>query len=126
MFVLCIFCSCNKQMKNKITTMQIATFITVDTIKYDMGILDEDSKPKLHSFRMKNNSKNIVKISFIKTFCNCITATVSKKIIEPYDTFTATIIFNPAGRKGRFYREVIIFINDGASFVKLIAYGTVK
>lgn len=63
------------------------------------------------SIKIKNTGDNCFYLDQVTTSCDCVTATLSTKCIEPGETATLSISFTESNKIGDFYRTVNIYGN---------------
>lgn len=91
----------------------------------DFGVFDEDLGPVECSFRFVNRYLEPVSIVAARASCGCTTPKYPRESIAPGDTATITVVYDPAGRPGRFTKYVAVALSDGEPQVKLFLHGSV-
>ncbi|RMF55126.1 DUF1573 domain-containing protein, partial [Candidatus Woesearchaeota archaeon] len=67
------------------------------------------------TFKVMNTGNSTLEISSISTSCGCTTAEMDELVIEPGESATLTVFFDPDFHeepKGRFSRTVFLETND--------------
>jgi len=75
---------------------------------HDFGAFKEDDGKVTCQFRFVNTGKEAVSVRAARASCGCTAPSFTKTPIEPGDTGTVTVRFNPIGRPGRFSKSVTI------------------
>ena len=127
--ILCfaLFVSCNIKNERRIKQKKVhhqtcATFIEIDSAKYDMGRIRWSGKPIKHLFILKNSSSQRLYINDIVTGCGCITVDYTKKIIFPKDTASVTMKYTP-NKRSAFDKSALILLNGGKYYVQISLSG---
>lgn len=84
----------------------------VETV-HDFGAIDEDDGPVTCSLRFVNHGAAPVAVTSARASCGCTTPRYSTSPVEPSDTGTVEVTFDPTGRPGRFDKKVRIDTSDG-------------
>lgn len=64
---------------------------------HDFGIV-KPGEIRSHSFQLKNTTSQLLVFDSFRSSCNCTNLTVSKKRIQPGETFEIAVKFHPANR----------------------------
>ncbi len=91
---------------------------------HDFGVFAEDSGTVEHVFRFVNSGSEPVSILGTRSTCGCTTSRYGREALETGDTADITVSYNPAGRPGRFTKNVTVNLSDG-SRCKLFVKGSV-
>ena len=75
---------------------------------HDFGAFKEDDGKVTCHFRFVNTGKDAVSVRAARASCGCTAPSFTKTPVEPGDTGTITVRFNPTGRPGRFSKSVAI------------------
>ena len=91
--------------------------ITFDKTVYDFGDVPQSQGIVKTTFVVKNNGVEILEIGELSTSCSCTSAEISKIKINPNDTATLTVYFDPDFHdepQGKITRTVFIPTNDSS------------
>lgn len=92
---------------------------------HDFGAFDEDLGPVSCTFRFVNTSDEPVAIVAARSSCGCTSPVYSRDAVEPGDTASISVTYDPAGRPGRFTKYVGVQLSDEVPQPKLYIKGTV-
>lgn len=92
---------------------------------HDFGAFDENDGKVFCDFRFVNEGSEPVAIRAARASCGCTTPSYTKDPIEPGDTATIQVAYNPTGRPGRFSKTVKIDISGEATRQTLMIQGVV-
>jgi hypothetical protein len=85
-----------------------------------------ESQGEVHcSFTFQNTGRKTLNIQKINSDCGCTSAIPSKNKILQGDTASMHVIFNPAGRKGTFHKNVYIYSNAMQEKITLTLTGQI-
>lgn len=76
---------------------------------FDFGKIKQSGGEVKHSFVIGYNGKNPLKITGVPTSCACTSAKIDKTILNPGDTATITVTFDPnlhAEPEGKFFKTI--------------------
>lgn len=90
-----------------------------------LGVIREEDGRKGSSFRFINVGKEATLIQRVKASCGCTSISFSEEMINPGDTATVRFEFNPAGRPGKFEKNIRVFIGKDGEPYDLQISGTV-
>lgn len=93
--------------------------------RHNFGAFDEDTGPVECSFRWVNEADEPVSIVSARTSCGCTAPRYDRHSIAPGDTGSITVVYDPAGRPGRFSKYVQVEFSQEVPKVKLEIFGTV-
>lgn len=82
-----------------------------DHTDHNFGTFDEADGAVSHVFTFKNEGDAPFVIENVATTCGCTTPSYSRQPIRPGQSGEITITYDPAGRPGRFSRDIIIVSN---------------
>ena len=85
--------------------------ITFEKTEHDFGKIHEEAGKVTVNFTFKNEGMTPLVLSNVRASCGCTTPNWSKEPIEPGQTGTITVTYNPNGRPGRFQKTVTITSN---------------
>lgn len=92
---------------------------------HDFGAFDENDGKVACNFRFVNEGDEPVAIRAARASCGCTTPVYTKDPIEPGDTATIQVAYNPIGRPGRFSKTVKIDISGETTRQTLMIQGVV-
>lgn len=93
--------------------------------EYDFGSFKEAEGPRTAKLTFVNKGKKPTFINHVRTSCGCTAASFTKKIIEPGETGSVSVTYNPTGRPGRFRKSVRVYTGDDNELTTLKIFGTV-
>ena len=85
--------------------------ITLDKTSHDFGKINEADGRVTTVFTIKNEGMSPLVLSNVRASCGCTTPNWTREPIEPGQTGTITVTYNPNGRPGRFQKTVTITSN---------------
>ena len=85
--------------------------ITFEKTEHDFGKINEADGRVSTVFEFKNEGMAPLVLSNVRASCGCTTPTWTKEPIEPGQTGSITVTYNPNGRPGRFQKTVTITSN---------------
>lgn len=85
--------------------------ITFVKTEHDFGKINEGDGRVSTVFEFKNEGMSPLVLSNVRASCGCTTPTWTKEPIEPGQTGSITVTYNPNGRPGRFQKTVTITSN---------------
>lgn len=85
--------------------------ITFTKTEHDFGKINEADGRVSTVFEFKNEGMAPLILSNVRASCGCTTPTWTKEPIEPGQTGSITVTYNPNGRPGRFQKTVTITSN---------------
>ncbi len=99
--------------------------ITFKEKEHNFGKIEEAGGRVSTVFEFKNEGMEPLVISNVRASCGCTTPTWTRTPIEPGQTGTITVTYNPNGRPGRFQKSITITSNASTPTVKLYIKGEV-
>lgn len=93
--------------------------------RHNFGAFDEDMGPVECVFRWVNTSGEPISIVSARTSCGCTASHYDRQSIAPGDTGSVTVVYDPAGRPGRFSKYVQVEFSEPTPKEKLEIFGTV-
>ena len=93
---------------------------------HNFGTIDEDGGKVGCTMRLVNTTDSALSIIEVRSSCGCTAVHYPKQPIEPGDTSSLTLVFNPRGRPGRFSKGVAVRLSSQPSRTSLIVEGTVR
>ena len=85
--------------------------ITFEKTEHDFGKINEADGRVSVVFEFKNEGMAPLVLSNVRASCGCTTPTWTKEPVEPGQTGSITVTYNPNGRPGRFQKTVTITSN---------------
>lgn len=82
---------------------------------HDFGAIDENDGPVTCLLKFVNRGDAPVAVTAARASCGCTTPRYSTAPVEPGDTGTVEVTFDPVGRPGRFDKKVRIDTSDGVT-----------
>lgn len=77
--------------------------------EFDFGIIKQSGGKVEHSFIIQYNGKAPLRITWVPTSCACTTAKIDKETLNPGDSATITVTFDPnlhAEPDGKFFKTI--------------------
>lgn len=99
--------------------------ITFEKTEHDFGKIHEEDGRVSVVFEFKNEGMSPLVLSNVRASCGCTTPTWTKEPIEPGQTGSITVTYNPNGRPGRFQKTVTITSNAKEPTVRVYIKGEV-
>lgn len=96
--------------------------IEFETTEHNFGRIYEQDGSVTHEFTFKNTGDDVLLVTNARTGCGCATPVWTRTPIEPGDSGTITVTFNPRNRPGPINRRVTITTNhpdDPTTFLML-------
>lgn len=88
------------------------SIIWVDNTEHDFGVILEGEQLQ-HNYRLKNISKDTLRITHIDQFGGSGLFSTSIRIILPGDSFKVELVFSTSGKNGSFYKNGTINFSNG-------------
>lgn len=82
----------------------------------DFGTLREIAGEATRYARFINTGKEPVAVAELRPSCGCTAAFTDREIVQPGDTATIAVTYDPAGRPGRFEKTLRVYLDDSYSF----------
>lgn len=106
-------------------------FADESTMKFEVsewsfGTIEESDGPVEHTFTFTNVGSVPFVIESVVTSCGCTTPDYSRRPIKPNESSEIKVTYDPAGRPGRFSREVVIVSNSRKNKNTITIKGVVK
>lgn len=99
--------------------------ITFQKTEHDFGKINEGDGRVSTIFEFKNEGMEPLVLSNVRASCGCTTPTWTRTPVEPGQTGSITVTYNPNGRPGRFQKTVTITSNASNPSVKVYIKGEV-
>ena len=99
--------------------------ITFEKTEHDFGKINEADGRVSVVFEFKNEGMAPLVLSNVRASCGCTTPTWTKEPVEPGQTGSITVTYNPNGRPGRFQKTVTITSNASEATKKVYIKGEV-
>ena len=87
--------------------------VSFDSYEYDFGTVNAAEGAICHTFTFKNKSKAPVAIGEVKPSCECIQAQYANETVEPGQSATVMVVFNPLKSIGKSFRSVELLDKNG-------------
>lgn len=91
---------------------------------HDFGAFNEDDGKVSTDFRFVNTSGSPLRIDHVRSSCGCTVPEYSKAPVNPGDSATVTVVYNPTGRPGRFSKSLVVKLSNDST-EKLLIKGVV-
>ena len=99
--------------------------ITFEKTEHDFGKINEGDGRVSVDFVFKNEGMAPLVLSNVRASCGCTTPSWTKEPVEPGQSGTITVTYNPNGRPGRFQKTVTITSNASEPTKKVYIKGEV-
>lgn len=99
--------------------------ITFEKTEHDFGKINEADGRVSVVFSFKNEGMAPLVLSNVRASCGCTTPTWTKEPVEPGQSGSITVTYNPNGRPGRFQKTVTITSNASEPTNKVYIKGEV-
>lgn len=99
--------------------------ITFSKTEHDFGKINEEDGRVSTIFEFKNEGMEPLVLSNVRASCGCTTPTWTRTPIEPGQTGSITVTYNPNGRPGRFQKTITITSNASNATTKVYIKGEV-
>ena len=99
--------------------------MTFEKTEHDFGKINEGDGRVSTEFVFKNEGMAPLILSNVRASCGCTTPSWTKEPVEPGQTGTITVTYNPNGRPGRFQKTVTITSNATEATKKVYIKGEV-
>ena len=99
--------------------------ITFAKAEHDFGKIHEEDGRVSTVFEFKNEGMAPLVLSNVRASCGCTTPTWTKEPVEPGQTGSITVTYNPNGRPGRFQKTITITSNASEPTKKVYIKGEV-
>lgn len=100
----------------------VITFVKTD---HDFGKINEADGRVSTIFEFKNEGMEPLVLSNVRASCGCTTPKWTREPIEPGQTGTITVTYNPNGRPGKFQKTITVTSNASNATAKLFIRGEV-
>ncbi len=108
-----------------VAALQASADIRWLATEYDFGVIKEATGKQTGTLRFVNEGPDPVAIRRVRTTCGCTAASFTEGEIQPGDTAAVSFTYNPAGRPGRFVKNVKVNVDPGDRLTILRIKGTV-
>ena len=85
--------------------------VTFNEKKHDFGLIPEKGGSVSFDFVLTNNSNEPLLINDVKASCGCTTPSWTRMPIEPKQSGTITVSYNPKGQRNSFLKSVTVYTN---------------
>ena len=99
--------------------------ITFERTEHDFGRINEGDGRVSTVFTFKNEGMSPLILSNVRASCGCTTPTWTKEPVEPGQSGSITVTYNPNGRPGRFQKTITITSNATDATKKVYIKGEV-
>ncbi len=99
--------------------------MTFETVEHDFGKINEADGRVSYVFNFKNEGMAPLILSNVRASCGCTTPTWTKEPVEPGQSGSITVTYNPNGRPGRFQKTITITSNASEATQRLYIKGEV-
>jgi hypothetical protein len=99
--------------------------ITFEKTEHDFGKINEADGRVSVVFEFKNEGMAPLVLSNVRASCGCTTPTWTKEPVEPGQSGSITVTYNPNGRPGRFQKTVTVTSNATEGTKKVYIKGEV-
>lgn len=99
--------------------------ITFSQTQHDFGKINEADGRVTTIFEFKNEGMTPLVLSNVRASCGCTTPSWTKTPVEPGQTGTISVTYNPNGRPGKFQKTITVTSNGSEQPVKLYIKGEV-
>lgn len=107
----------------RLATMLMAMVVSLTALarvewletEHDFGAFKEENGKVSCTFRFVNKGDEAVSVRAVRASCGCTSPSYTKQPIEPGDSGTVVVTFNPAGRPGRFTKTLMVDIAGGGA-----------
>ena len=99
--------------------------LTFEKTDHDFGKINEGDGRVSVVFNFKNEGMTPLVLSSVKASCGCTTPTWTKEPVEPGQTGSITVTYNPNGRPGKFHKTVTVTSNATVPQQKVYIRGEV-
>lgn len=99
--------------------------MTFQKTEHDFGKINEADGRVTTIFEFKNEGLEPLVLSNVRASCGCTTPKWTREPIEPGQTGTITVTYNPTGRPGKFRKTITITSNASEATKKLAIFGEV-
>ncbi len=82
-----------------------------DAVRIDAGEMNEDSGPSEYVFRWTNGGTSPVSVVAVNTTCRCAVPSFERRAVQPGDSGTLKVTYNPKGLPGGFSRKIMVYTN---------------
>lgn len=93
---------------------EVLPIFSLSEKEFDFGTIKQSGGKVEHSFIIQYNWKTPLKITWVPTSCACTTAKIDKTTLNPGDSATVTVTFDPnlhAEPEGKFFKTISILTN---------------
>lgn len=92
---------------------QPASGLSYSSPDYDFGQISEDDGIRYHHFGFVNKSGRPIVIREVRSSCGCTRPEFDRKIIEPEESGSIRVGYDPLGYPGDFLRQLIVVHSGG-------------
>ena len=101
--------------------------LRADNVSYDLGKMRETDVAVSRTFRLRNMSNMVQRISRVRTTCGCTVAAFDTMAIAPNGEVAVTLTYNPKNRPGTIDVDAFVYLEgyDRQPMARLSLYGEV-
>ena len=101
--------------------------LRAEVLSYDLGKLSETDSPVSRTFRLRNLSKEPLRICRVRTTCGCTVAAYDTAVIASDAETAITLTYNPKNRPGTIDVDAFVYVegSDRQPMARLSLYGEV-
>ena len=106
---------------------EASKILVADKVSCDLGKLSETDGSVSRTFRLRNVSKEPLRISRVRTTCGCTVAAYDTMAIAVGEEAQITLTYNPKNRPGTIDVDAFVYVegNDRQPMARLSLYGEV-
>ncbi len=106
---------------------EASKILVADKVSCDLGKLNETDGSVSRTFRLRNVSKEPLRISRVRTTCGCTVAAYDTMAIAVGEEVQITLTYNPKNRPGTIDVDAFVYVegNDRQPMARLSLYGEV-
>ena len=101
--------------------------LRADNLSHDLGKMKETDAAVSRTFRLRNMSNMVQRISRVRTTCGCTVAAFDTMAIAPNGEVAVTLTYNPKNRPGTIDVDAFVYLEgyDRQPMARLSLYGEV-
>jgi hypothetical protein len=92
------------------------TALSVDKLEHDFGVIHPWASVS-ETFRLRNDGDSPVRITEIETSCGCTTTDLTESLLNPGESRSIVVTFDPEGLEGSVERTVTIHAEEQAATI---------
>ncbi len=75
--------------------------------------MKEDDSPEIFTVEMRNVGSEVIRVHRLQTTCSCVSATLGKGTLNPGETASVILRYDPKGHLGSFDHKVFVYTQPG-------------